>query len=99
MGASTMDLSVQQLGGHELVLFSLVSSHPQGRYTRIVPFRESGRNVAFLVRYNEREYKLTALFLRVKIDLYRLREQVTPNDEPDSSLGIMLVMHREYAYS
>ncbi len=38
--------------------------------------------------------------LVVKIDLYRLGEQVTtPNDESDSSLGIMLVMHREYAYS
>ncbi len=35
----------------------------------------------------------------VKIDLYRLGEQVTPNDESDSSLGNMLVMHREYAYS
>ncbi len=35
----------------------------------------------------------------VKIDLYRLGEQATPNDESDSSLGIMLVMHREYAYS
>ncbi len=30
----------------------------------------------------------------VQIDLYRLVEQVTPNDESDSSLGIMLVMHR-----
>ncbi len=32
--------------------------------------------------------------LRVQIDLCRLVEQVTPNDESDSSLGIMLVMHR-----
>ncbi len=40
------------------------------------------------------------LVITVKIELYRLGEQVTPpNDESDSSLGIMLVMRREYAYS